>query len=146
MVTSRYLIIGTKHGYLIVFEKSVKNSIKFVGKVRLGERYITIKSLSLNTTEEILGITAVSPYQVEELETTEAENTEGLGKFNPPDEKGQGKSSRTFLFNHKKTVKTKKEYKFKERVEILYVPVKSLVSSLTHAQFRKVFNKGIHNG
>ncbi|CAI2387801.1 unnamed protein product [Moneuplotes crassus] len=148
VATNKYLIIGMKQGYIIVFEKSIKNAVKFVGKVRLGERYITVKELCLNKSEDILGITAVCPYQVEECETTETENNENMSKFSPPDNKDpeKTKDGKTFLFTHKKTISTKKEYKFKERVEILYVPLKSLISSLTHAQFRKVFDKGIHNG
>lgn len=60
--------------------------------------------------------------------------------------KEKGKPPQTFLFTHKKLVKTKKEYKYKERVELLHVTLKSLFSSLTHASFNKIFNKGIHNG
>lgn len=128
--------------------KSAKNSIKFIGKIRLSDRYITIKSLVLNPTEDVLGITAICPYQVEELETSQTENSDNPIKFNPPYEKSKdkGKSNKTFLFTHKKTVSTKKEYRFKERVELLHVTVKSLVNNLTHAHFKKIFDKGIHNG
>ena len=148
VATQKYLIIGTKSGYLILFEKTPKHSIKYVGKVRLSDRYITIRSLVLNPKEDILAITAICPYQVEELETPEGENPDQPLKFNPPDlkVKEKGKSPHTFLFTHKKLIKTKKEYKYKERVELLYVSVKSLVTSLTHASFKKIFNKGIHNG
>lgn len=129
-------------------KRQLNNTIKFIGKVRLSDRYIKIKSLILNPTQDILGITAICPYQVEELETAEVDNLDKPAKFNSPDDKlkEKGKAAHTFLFTHKKTINTKKEYKFKERVELLHVNVKSLATNLTHALFKKIFNKGIHNG
>lgn len=127
VVTQKHLIIGTKHGYLIVFEiKTPKSSIKFVRKVRLSDRYITINSLILNPNEDTLAITAICPYQVEELESAEGENPDQPMKFNPPDLKT----------SKKKVISSQKEYKYKERVELLHVPLKSLVTSLNHASFK----------
>ena len=59
VVTQKHLVIGTKSGYLIIFEKTLKNSIKYVGKVRLSDRYIAIRELVLNPKEDVLAITAI---------------------------------------------------------------------------------------
>jgi hypothetical protein len=155
--TQKHLIIGTKAGYLILFEKTPKNSIKYIGKVRLSDKFISITSLLLNPKEDTLAITAICPYQIEELETQEGENPNQPLHFSPPDFKPHQKDTQnstkdskkpphSFLFTHKKLMKTKKEYKYKERVELVFVSVKSLVTNLTHATFRKLFDKGIHNG
>jgi hypothetical protein len=39
-----------------------------------------------------------------------------------------------------------KEYKYEQRIETLYVSLKSLTTNMVHASFKKLFNKGIHNG
>ena len=39
-----------------------------------------------------------------------------------------------------------KEYRYKERVEILTVSLKSLTTNLKYATFTRLFEKGIHNG
>ena len=137
-VTNKHMIIGTKGGYLLIFERSQKNSIKHLGKVKLSDRYVSIRSLTLNSKEDVLAITAICPYQIEELESLEGENLDQVMKFNPPDlkNKDKGKAPYTFLFNHKKTTNTKVEYKYKERIELLYVGIKSLTTSLTHASFK----------
>lgn len=124
------------------------NSIKHLGKIKLSDRYVSIKSLTLNPKEDVIAITATCPYQIEELESVEGENQDQIIKFNPPDlkNKDKNKTPYSFLFTHKKNTNTKVEYKYKERIELLHVGIKSLTSSLTHASFKKIFKKGIHNG
>jgi hypothetical protein len=100
--TIKHCIIGAKGGYLLVFEKTLKNALKFLGKVRLSDRYISIKSLELNPKEDTIVITVVCPYKIEELGSGEGDALDQPMKFAPPESKVKGKSGHTFLFTHQK--------------------------------------------
>ena len=111
-ITNKYCIVGTTGGYLLLFEKTVKHTIKYLDKIRLSERYTSIKNLTFNPNEDTLAITAVIPYHIEELGPTEDENYDQPTKFSPPvtskvKDKDKNKKSHTFLFTHKKSVNAK---------------------------------------
>ena len=109
-ITNKYCVVGTTGGYLLLFEKTSKHTIKYFDKIGLSERYINIKSLTFNPKKDTLAITVVSPYHIEELRPKEDENPYQPMKFSPPvtsKVKDKTKESRTFLFTHKKSVNAK---------------------------------------
>lgn len=93
----------------MIFEKSSKHTLKLIGKIRLSEKFLSIKSLTFNPKEDLLAITAICPYSIEELTTSEDDPTEVPSKLaNPSKPKDSTKKQYTFLFTHKKEVTSKK--------------------------------------